>query len=461
MRKTSDRPLSIRRRLFTLLLIPAALVLAAGTLTDYLASRSPLRDAYDQALIDAAIAITAYVESDAQGNATLTLSPHAIALLRSDSSDSIYFQVTGANGRYIAGDADLPQLHQTVSNPARGDTYYDDERIRMVAYRAMSTAGPIIVTVAETMHKRDYTLNRILSSALLVDAAQLSLVLLLIWLGVRLAMAPLHQVERQIGSRSPRDLAALPTTAVPVEILSLVKTINRLFNVLRDTGSAQRRFLESAAHQLRTPLTGVQAQLEVLAAETEENKQERLNRVIDATRRLAHTTHQLLTLARSDEAANLNWDFTSVDLTQLVKSIVTQRLAMADLAGIDLGAQIEPAHVRGVVWLLEEALGNLVNNAIAHTPSGGSVTVRCGSEHDAAFLEVIDTGIGIPAAERKQVLERFFRASNARGDGSGLGLAIVNEVAQLHGAGLAINAGPGERGTAIRLTFPPTVGTSD
>ncbi len=457
MRKTNERGPSIRRRLLALLLIPAALVLAAGTLTDYLASRAPLQDAYDQALIDAAIAIAAYVEPDASGNPVLTLSPHAVTLLRSDSSDSIYFQVIGANARVIGGDADLPKLHQDVRNPARGDAFYGGERIRMVAYRAMSPAGPIVVSVAETLHKRDYTLNRILSSALLADAAQLGLVLLLIWLGVRFAIAPLHQIEREIASRSPRDLAPLPTSTVPVEILSLVKTINRLFQVLRDTGSAQRRFLESAAHQLRTPLAGVQAQLELLAAEATDSKREQLTRVLDATRQLAHTTHQLLALARSDQAANLNWDFTSVDLVDVVGSIVTQRLAAADLADIDLGARIEPARIRGVAWLLEEALGNLVNNAIAHTPAGGSVTVRCGSEHGAAFLEVTDTGIGIPPAERTQVLQRFFRGSNARGSGTGLGLAIVNEVAQLHGAGITIDAGPDQRGTTIRLTFPTEV----
>lgn len=460
MRKPGERGLSIRRRLFALLLVPAALVLAVGTLSDYLASRAPLQDAYDQALIDAAIAIAAYVEPDARGHATLTLSPHAVTLLRSNSSDSIYFQVTGANNRFIAGDADLPQLDPDASNPTRGDAHYGGERIRMVAYREMSAAGPIIVTVAETMHKRDYTLNRILSSALLVDAAQLSLVLLLIWLGVRLAMAPLHQVERQIGSRSPRDLAPLPTSAVPVEVRSLVETLNRLFKLLRDTGSAQRRFLESAAHQLRTPLAGVQAQLELLAAEATASNRERLNRVLEATRRLAHTTHQLLTLARSDEAANLNWDFTSVDLAHVAETIVMQRLTAADLAGIDLGAQIEPARVHGVSWLLEEALGNLVNNAISHTPRGGSVTIRCGSAQGAAFLAVADTGVGIPIAERNQVLERFFRGSNARGEGTGLGLAIVNEVAQLHGASITIDTGPGERGTAIRLTFPRDAGAS-
>ena len=243
MRTNNERGLSIRRRLFALLLVPAALVLAAGTLSDYLASRAPLRDAYDQALVDAAIAIAAYVEPDEQGNAKLILSPHAIALLRSDSSDSICFQVTGANGRYIAGDAGLPQLPQEVSNPARGDALHGGERIRMVAFRAVSPAGPIVVTVAETLHKRDHTLNRILSSALLVDAAQLGLVLLLIWLGVRLGMAPRHQFKRQICSRSPRDLAALPTTTVPVEILSLFETLNRLFTFLLYSFSPQLRFL--------------------------------------------------------------------------------------------------------------------------------------------------------------------------------------------------------------------------
>ncbi len=99
-------------------------------------------------------------------------------------------------------------------------------------------------------------------------------------------------------------------------------------------------------------------------------------------------------------------------------------------AGIDIGADTEPGTIQGVRWLLLEALSNLVNNAIAHTPAGGTITVRCGAD----FLEVSDSGIGIPVDEREQVLGRFFRGSNARGAGSGLGLAIVAEVAQLHGA---------------------------
>jgi two-component system sensor histidine kinase TctE len=222
-----------------------------------------------------------------------------------------------------------------------------------------------------------------------------------------------------------------------------------------ESATAQRRFLESAAHQLRTPLTGIQAQLELMAAdETDGGKQQRLTLILDAARRVTHTTQQLLTLARSDEAANLRWELADVQLADIVESVVADRVAAADRAGIDLGAEITPAMVQGVTWLLSEAIGNLANNAIAHSPPGAQVTVRCGVEQNAPYVEVTDSGIGIPPAERDRVLERFVRGSNARGAGSGLGLAIVREVAQLHGAAVEIDAGPGGRGTSVRLKFP-------
>ena len=102
-----------------------------------------------------------------------------------------------------------------------------------------------------------------------------------------------------------------------------------------------------------------------------------------------------------------------------------------------------------------------MDNAIAHTPRGGSVTVGCGVDGGSPYLEVVDTGIGIPAAERERVVERFFRASNARGVGSGLGLAIVDDVTTLHGGRLAIGAGPGGAGTSVRITFPRAVAARD
>jgi two-component system sensor histidine kinase TctE len=442
---------SIRKRLLAVLLLPAVLILIAGTLSDYFTALAPYRDAYDQALFDAALAVSAHVRADARGHPTLSLPPDAIAILRYDTYDSIFFKVTSESGNFIAGDHDLPQLPPEKTNPARGYTRYHGEPVRLVTYRAKAGTGSLDVSVAETLHKRDHTRSRILGTSLAVDIAQLSLVLALIWVGVRLALGPLRSVEAQISKRSARDLTPLPQESVPTEIEGLVTALNRLFVTVRATSDAQRRFLESAAHQLRTPLTGLQVQLELLTQDPSAAAvQERLAPLLEATQRLTHTTQQLLALARSDEAANLRWEFTPVELADIVESTVADRISAALAAGIDIGADTEPGTIQGVRWLLLEALNNLVNNSIAHTPAGGTITVRCGAE----FLEVCDSGIGIPVGEREQVLGRFFRGSNARGAGSGLGLAIVAEVAQLHGASVGIDSGPEGKGTRVRMSFP-------
>jgi len=448
---------SIRKRLFALLLLPAVLILIAGTLSDYFTALTPYRDAYDQALFDAALAVSAHVRVDPQGQPTLSLPPDAIAILRYDSYDSIFFKATTESGDFIAGDRDLPQLPRDSNNPARGYAQYHGESVRLVTYRAKGPTGLLNVSVAETLHKREHTRSRILLSSLAVDISQLSLVLFLIWIGVRRALGPLRSVEAQISRRSARDLTPLPRESIPTEIAGLVTELNRLFVTVRATSDAQRRFLESAAHQLRTPLTGLQVQLELLAEDSSAAPvRERLVPLLEATQRLTHTTQQLLALARSDEAANLRWEFVQIDLPDIVESTVADRISAALTAGIDIGADTQPGTIQGVRWLLLEALSNLVNNAIAHTPAGGTVTVRCGVVAGAAFLEVSDSGIGIPVDERERVLGRFFRGSNARGTGSGLGLAIVAEVAQLHTATVSIDSGPDGKGTSVHIAFQQT-----
>jgi two-component system sensor histidine kinase TctE len=445
---------AIRKRLLGLLILPAIVILVAGTVLDYLTSVSPIEDAYDASLIDATLAIAAHVHVE-NGTPALTLPADAVSILRADSRDTIYFNVSSAGGRYIAGDAGLPEARDVAANPARGEAVYQGTPVRMVTYRTdISGAGPLHITVAETTKKRGLTRTRTLSLELAIDIAQLAAVCLVLWFGVRFALTPLGQVREQIARRSARTLEPLPLESVPLEIRSIIEALNRLFATVSESSAAQRRFLESAAHQLRTPLAGIQAQLELMTAdEADAARRERLALILDGARRLTHTTQQLLTLARSDEAANLQWAFEELDLAHLAEAVIAERLAAADLAGVDLGAQLRPVRVMGVRWLLSEALGNLVNNAIAHTPAGGIVTVLCDFEDAAPILEVVDTGVGIPLEERTQVMERFFRGSNARGMGTGLGLAIVLEVAQLHGAQVSIDAGPGGKGTAVRMRF--------
>src|SRR4029077_2221388 len=217
----------------------------------------------------------------------------------------------------------------------------------------------------------------------------------------------------------------------------------------------QRQFLDNAAHQLRTPLAGIQAQVEVLSHDAPRAaRRDHLHGVLGAARRVGRTAQQLLLLARADQSASSGWQREDVDLVEIVESTVSDQLSAAEAAGIDFGADIAPAPVHGVGWLLSEAARSLTENAIAHAPAAGRVTVRCGQRGGRASLEVEDTGVGIPAAERERVLERFYRASNTRGGGSGLGLAIVKEVAELHGAQLAIDAGTDGVGTRVRIALP-------
>jgi len=212
--------------------------------------------------------------------------------------------------------------------------------------------------------------------------------------------------------------------------------------------------MANAAHQLRTPLTGLKAQLEVLTRETSGTPlQERISLLQGGVDRLAHTANQLLTLARAEPSAHRASHFTTVELPHLVGEVIDGMLDRALARGIDFGADTQPVQVSGVYWLLHELLINLIDNAIRHTPSGGNITVRCGIQEGHAFLEVDDSGSGIPSEERDKVRERFYRGAGSNDDGCGLGLAIVDEVARVHGAQLSILDGSSGRGTRMRIDF--------
>ncbi len=451
MKPAAESAQSIRRRLLALLVVPATLVLLAGTVSDYLSNINPVRDAYDQALADAALAIAGHVRKDTTGKLSLVLPSEAITVLRADAVDSIYFRVSGPDGKFIAGDIDLPEA-PGAGKRSFSNSKYRDVPIRLVSYR--SEASSVTTTVAETLNKRERIRTQLLSTVLWADLLELAAILMLVWVGVSLALQPLQALREQIAKRSARDLEPLSPTSVPMEVRTLVDALNRLFHTIEESSRTQRQFVESATHQLRTPLAGIQAQLELLIGEEQHpTRRERLALTLGATRRLSHTTQQLLALARSEHATFAHADFQSVDLAGLAESCATDYVNGAITADIDLGVELQSAPVHGVAWLIAEAVGNLIDNAITYTPRGGSITVACGRRGDTAFVEVTDTGVGIPPEDRDRVTERFFRGEQSRGSGSGLGLAIVADVARLHNASLTITSGVEGIGTTVRLEF--------
>ncbi|MEP7242873.1 MAG: sensor histidine kinase [Gammaproteobacteria bacterium] len=457
MSTNPERISSIRRRLLALLAAPTILILLAGTVSDFLSSISPVRDAYDQALADAALAIAGHVHTHPDGRINLVLPPEALTVFRTDAIDTLYFRVSAPDGKFIAGDQDLPQTRTATTNPSFRSSLYRGEPIRLVSYRSATSAGAITTTVAETTNKRAKIRAQLLSTVLTTDLLELATILIFVWLGVSLALKPLLELRDQIARRSARDLKPLSSESVPLEVRKLVSELNRLFTTIADNSRSQRQFLENATHQLRTPLAGIQAQLELLIAEeTAPAKKDRLALTLGATRRLSHTTQQLLALARSEHASSTYADFRTVDLITVAESCVADQLTRAIAADIDLGAELQPASVHGIAWLLAEALNNLVDNAITYTPAGGSVTVRCGTAGEVVFLEVVDSGVGIPNEDRERSTQRFFRGQLSRGSGSGLGLAIVADVARLHGATMTISPGATGVGTCVLLELSGT-----
>jgi two-component system sensor histidine kinase TctE len=446
---------SIRRRLLFIFLAPLTLVIGIGVVVDYVTAVIPVTTAYDEALADAATAIALHLTTAADGSVAADLPPQAIAILRTDRFDAIYFRVAGPRDEIVAGDADLPVADAGIENPAYRNVQFRGQPVRVTTYRSSVSAGAVSVSVAETTRKREAATRAILTGTVLTDLLQLAATLLLGWFGVRYGLRPLMSLRDQITARSARDLAPLDEGSVPEEVRPVTHALNALFARVSESVLAQRQFLANAAHQLRTPLAGVRAHLELLTrSPNAEPVRHELETLSEGLERLGHTANQLLALARAERSAIAAEDFAPVDLQPLIESALEDHMDCALTQDLDLAGETLPVRVHGISWLLRELLMNLVDNAVAYTPRGGHVTARCGVDEGRAFLEVEDDGPGIPPDERTRVLQRFYRLHSATGSGCGLGLAIVDEIAQLHGAALTMSTGANGRGTRVRVAFP-------
>jgi two-component system sensor histidine kinase TctE len=450
---------SIRRRLMLWLIGPLTPLLIISLISDYHIAYRRSEEAFDYLLADSAMDIASHLHRNGNHGLQLDLSPQAEEVLRADNLDVIYFLVWNDQSGWIAGTKDLPRPDEPDAPTTYFDATYQGKELRAVNYRIAGDDGDTDIIVAETTHKRDRASRETVVAMIVPNLISVGATLLLIYFGVRFALRPLDHLRAEIERRSPEDLHTLALEPIPLEAKPLVKALNRLFELLLAASAAQRRFLTDAAHQLRTPLTAVQTQLDLLAMSPEETASpEHLRRIEAATARITHLVNQLLTLARSERTANLGHQIEPVDLPKLVEDSASTFLDRAIAKDIDLGFETATARVKGIPWLLAEALGNLVDNALAYTPSGGRITVRCGMEAERAFLEVEDSGPGIPEAQRALVLERFYRAPGSPGDGCGLGLAIVHEISRLHGASLVIADAAGGHGARMRIVF--TTGSS-
>jgi len=255
------------------------------------------------------------------------------------------------------------------------------------------------------------------------------------WIVTR-AMRPLRGITAQIEHRDAHSLEPLAAADLPAEVSPLVEELNRLLDRLAAAFSSQRAFVVDAAHELRSPLTALSLQLQLLERARDVTEREAATASLRAAiGRATHLVTQLLTLARNEPGGAAGSPARS-DLAAIARAAVDDVQALATLRRIVIKVE---AHTAVPVQADAEALRilarNLIDNAVRYSPPDSTVQVGVSATPAGkATLEVADQGPGIPAADRERAFARFYRAPGAAEDGSGLGLAIVRAIAQRHGA---------------------------
>ena len=243
---------------------------------------------------------------------------------------------------------------------------------------------------------------------------------------------------------------------MPEELEPLVEAFNEMLERMKKNVGAQQRFVADAAHQMRTPLTGLKTQAQFAMRETDPQAlRHALRQIATGVDRAGRLVNQLLTLARTEGNEPAQQQQEPLDLAQLAREVVEEWVIIALEKQIDLGFESSgPAMISGNAFLLRELAKNLIDNALRYTPSAGHVTCRLLVTYQQVTLEVEDDGIGISEDHAELVFERFYRVDDATTEGSGLGLAIVQEIAQQHEARASLSPNPRGKGSVARVVFP-------
>lgn len=450
---------TLRRRLLLALGVPLLALLAFSMWLDYRTAALLADDINDHNLNAVAVTLAEHLE-ESGGGQEIELEVPEINPLTDDSPipDQTAFALVATSGRLIAGDPAMAALADSAgtADGRHHDALFQGRMFRVASYRAHLSREEATLAVAQTTASRDAAIMPIFMRSLWPNILQLFTTLAIIYYGVQRSLRPLATLGARIAEHPVTDLQPLSMHDVPDEVAPLVESINQLIGDLRHKGESQQALLANASHQLRTPLTRLQTQLELLADTLGEDARQRFVPLMETSRQLSHFTHQMLVLARSARDADLFHEFQPTDLAALLEEAASHFLDAALAKDIDLGFEPATAVVPGSAWLLRELLANLLDNAIVYAPVAGHVTARCGTQVSGeVILEVEDDGPVIAPEVRERIFERFVRGADTGTPGTGLGLAIVAEIAKRHGAEVRLiqnySTGIGKR---FQVVFP-------
>jgi two-component system OmpR family sensor kinase len=327
-----------------------------------------------------------------------------------------------------------PGLHDVRTGAGRDDVW----RVYTAAPGARAGQPRVQIVQSGSFVHREAA-HRALFAALPI-ALLLPVSLAILWLVVWVTSRSLHGVARDVAAQDERSLSELSLARVPDEIAPLVSAFNSLLARLREAFATQRRFVQDAAHELRTPVTAIGLQLENLRAHVPPgDATERFAQLEAGVTRAQHLIEQLLRLSRQESAVPAAAP-ERVDVAALLRESLGQLMVVADRRRIDVGFDGEVAPIVGAPAAeLRSVFDNLIDNALRHTPEGGVVDVRLHEVEGRPVVDVVDNGPGIPPEFMARAFDRFFRVPGTSAGGSGLGLAIAKTAAARHGLRIALS----------------------
>ncbi len=456
------KTVTLRGKLLVWLLLPMSVLWLMSAAVMYYLAYSFVNYAYDYSLLDSTHDLAGQI-GNVGGKVSIDLPKPALQMFLSDKSDKIYYNVVDSGGTVISGEPDLP-LPDVVLRP--GDSTIRDvtlrkQKVRIASLRflppGLPSAQSVLIQVAETLNKRNTLAGRIMTTTILLQFLMILLAAMIVWTGTGKGLAPLEKLHREISTRSYRDLSPVEEGIAPLEVRPIIHEINGLMRRLGETLEAQQRFIADAAHQLRTPLSGLKAQLGLALRQSDpEDMRHSLDQLNSSADRTVRLVNQMLALAQVEPDSERIFDLRPFDLGKLVRETTGEWVPSALKKDMDLGYEGPKGSVmiNGDVFRSKMMIDNLIDNALSYSPHGSSVTTRIEEVEGTVVMTVEDNGPGIPPGERDAVFQRFYRILGNAVPGSGLGLSIVHEIAASHRARVFLGDPEGHRGTVAKVIFP-------
>ncbi len=448
---------SIRRRLLLSLLAGAAILAIVVYFVVQSVARQVAQESQDNILTASAQSILESARSFG-GQINVDLPYSALSMLDSVSDERAFYSIH-LEDEFLSGYPDLPAAPGALAgSPAFRSTEFLGEDVRIASVRRSVSTDMgrrfLQVSVAQTLSGQKLTLARFSRTAMGIGAGFFLLSMLLAAIVARSTIRPLHRLTASVSRRGPNDLRPV-AAPVPSEMVPLVSSLNTFMNRLQKSLTRSEDFIAEAAHRVRTPLAIVRTKAEIIQRQADDPEiKVALGEMIHAVDDSSRTAGQLLDHAMVTFRLD-NLSSEDINLAQLTHDVVERARPMSELKEIDLDTTIlDDTTLHGDPILMQNALHNLLDNALKYAPPGASVDVAVTRTPDGARICIRDTGPGFPTGELPSLPDRFIRGDNAKGIvGSGLGLTIVKEVVEAHGGRMETGNNPGG-GACVTLHFP-------